>query len=477
MSNSVHWKVAGSEITVVNLGFAWSFSPEIELQMDVLQTTAGFIYHNLAKVGEIHYSTELGHRTVWYSGDPVRIRFTHGDQLTARIETPFVAEAVLDISRVNLIKGSRVSSGLATESKALSQWAEGTPNGVILETLRKIRAGLPANLFNYSKSPAGALNTIREYANNQFDTDAGSALIYSTTTDTLDALALLTPPSPFEIFSSWGRFQGLLYYPPGVTPPEGSDASAWVWDEELNSAVQPLNTSAYVGFVSKELSENYEHDVTLKSTANDDDIIGVVLAFKEVGGEAHTLSLTVNPGGLVVGTGILAVTYNYGTAGAGYKVLENAAHVPQSAGSNQPGGQWLGRSMRVLVKRQGSSFTIRASDWDSRELMESSLIEFSLNDDPVMAEFEGPCAYGYSAVSQPGTYFSQITFNGGVLWDTVVDAETGNVYRYDGSAWNMLSGVSASDVYGRRKRITSYESGFQYYIDQAGQITLVQGDV
>lgn len=467
----IRWMLGAGEINSVELGLDSSFTPLLEMPgVTDLGTVIGGLWHNTSKVGEFFYSSETGPKVTWFGGSATRMRFKHGDTLRAAMTIPFNLDSTVVIDRINLDPEGRLVSGLPTEVKYLAPWSTKGEQERLFDIVKSIKARVPSNALRYDVGAAGMLRTIREYSENLYDSSAGQAFIFPTTVDTLDALSRLQPPTPLEIFDSWGRFQGPTFYPPGTSAPPGSESAAWTWDAQLNSAVQPLNTVAYVGFVSKEWADNYEHDVVLTSTnTGDDDGIGVVLATSvNLDGTINTLSALVHPGGLRVFNPIipetLSILYNYGAPG--FKNITGVSHVP-----NTPSTTWSGRKMRVFVQRQGNRFIVRASDWDSLELNEASRIEFSLSDDPDLAKFEGPRPYGYSTVSQPQSFFQNITFSGGILWDTIIDAQADKVYRFVNGAWSEQVGIKAKDIFGVRRTLTSYEDGSTYYIAANGTIT------
>lgn len=469
----VSWRFNGEEVTEADLELAWNFSPEIVLDLAGLGTILGSIYHNNTKVGEIYSDDANGSRVTWYSGIPSRLRMRHWDQLRARIEVPLTAEAALRVKRFNTDTADRRVGGLSAEVEHLALWAPDVPaNRRLNNLLSRVYNLTTASELKQVAGSAGHLKALKRFGNNEFTLDAGSALIYATTALTTTALASLVPPTPKQIFDTWARFSGNTYYPVGTPAPEGSEAAAWTWDGASNSVTNPLNTSAYVGFVSDELVSDYELDVVLTSSAADDDIVALVLAAapRADGTGVDHLSIVVNPGGLQpTVANVLAVCYNLGATG--YKQVTGVDHVPISPGANEESGLWNGRTMRVVARRNGNSFVVMASGWNSNDLLPESRIEFTLSYDPVLAKFIGPMQYGYGVLSQPGVRYRNIRFVGGLMRDSVVDAQTGNVYRYTNGTWNIVNGLKAKDIFGTRVKLSALDGSGRYTINADGSIT------
>lgn len=105
--------------------------------------------------------------------------------------------------------------------------------------------------------------------------------------------AVYQPPSLAQIFNEWSRYCEYptpgSYYPSG-TPPQGEAAS---WEMISSSQFRcTVNSNAWTGFISPSKLDNYVHWATFSSTDdwNDDDFIGLVIAFKHTDdGTNHAL--------------------------------------------------------------------------------------------------------------------------------------------------------------------------------------------
>lgn len=469
-----------NEVTAVDTKYAWNFLVDLFLDTTGLGTLTGSIYHNTTKIGEILSTDSGGPVVTFYAGSLAGHRFLNGDVLKAALENPISASASITVSRINLeqLKGR----SLAEIAQMISHhYGEGTvagaaakfPQRAIIAAGRGIKSILPkgASIDGYGlvldwNDAARNIRLIKEFAKGNFPLAPLNVLLYEDQTKANVAMANFTPPTPKQIFDTWGRFSNQEWYEPGVVPPASSEASGWTWDAASNSAKSTVNSASTIGFVSKEKVEEYTHDVTLSSSNADDDCVCVVIAAAKTGNLVEHLCVVFSPGG--VGAAPVTLQYNLATTGA--KVLVSRSVI--AFGTPNSGlTPWSGRNIRVNISRRGSSVNVSYTDWNKPAGPFVDTFTFDMASDPVLANLLGPQSYGYAAMSQPDVTFQGITFLGGVLLNTLSVASTGAVYRWNGSAWAPLPNTKLKDIYGTQRKLVSYLTTQEFYVDKNGVVT------
>lgn len=136
-------------------------------------------------------------------------------------------------------------------------------------------------------------------------------LMYSSDTEWIDWYLNRTDVPVYPTSQSlgyWDRFAGRDSFTysgyQNVAVPPGNDAALWQWTRSTrngpgsNSAIiLPKNTENYTGVVSRDQIEYYTSSAIVSSDVADDDLIGMVIAYKTVNGVPYTLS-AVRSGGM-----------------------------------------------------------------------------------------------------------------------------------------------------------------------------------
>lgn len=236
-----------------------------------------------------------------------------------------------------------------------------------------------------------------------------------------------------EVFSYWHRFSHGLTE---AQPASQAELEAWVYDSTNNIVRCTVNSNTHIGFVSNIKYENYIHECTLKSTDNDDDAVGVVIAFaKDLNGREHTLTAirTRNTDQPHVGIGSnvvqWAVVYNYR--------MNDAKIIDYKTISDDSVGAWsaIPNGVRIRVERNKDIIKAKTTSMNNPNIfIESSLISIDLNSDPSLLVFRGAASYGYSCLSQNSSSFSNILFIGST--DSVIyDLKKNEGWVYNGVTW------------------------------------------
>lgn len=192
-----------------------------------------------------------------------------------------------------------------------------------------------------------------------------------------------------------------------------SEANAWYYDEDLESFVQPQNTTTFTGFVSTVKYRTYTHRATLKSTSNDNDGIGLIIAYAlDENKNPHTLSVIVNKGGEShVGDYFYALVYDKDLPDE--QVLFTKGNKANGAiPGNHSTSNWDSNTITVEVNKAGSTVTCATSNYGSTIINQDTLIEIDLDSYEWGYLFRGKTQYGYCAQSQPNSYYLDIYFKG-----------------------------------------------------------------
>lgn len=192
-----------------------------------------------------------------------------------------------------------------------------------------------------------------------------------------------------------------------------SEANAWYWDDALQSAVQPKNTSYFTGLVTENFYDYYTHTVTLKSNNNDNGTNGVVIGFVfDENGHPHTLSAIVHRGDSFTPIRYWGLAYDYRLPDE--QILFTSGNGPNGTipgGSSTSGwNNYKSKGITVQVTKYKNQVSIVASDWNSEILNEDTRITIDLDDYEWGYLFKNAVRYGYCNWSQASSYFQNIEF-------------------------------------------------------------------
>jgi hypothetical protein len=232
------------------------------------------------------------------------------------------------------------------------------------------------------------------------------ANIIETDQELQDAKFTLIDPS--SIYNTWYRFS---HDKTENQPAIATETTGWSYDSINKKIVCQTNSHSYIGFISPEKYDSYNLEVTLASSADDNDAVGVVIAFtKDSLGREYTLSVVrirgfeshVLLGNVASQYGIV---YNYGRSDQ--KLISSFVMSTDSV------GDWsqIPKGVRLNIVREGYKITTYTSQMNSTTIDPDSKIELDLDSNELLTKFKVPCEYGYSCLSQMYSTFSDITFN------------------------------------------------------------------
>lgn len=265
------------------------------------------------------------------------------------------------------------------------------------------------------------------------------------------------------IFNTWDRFS---HAGTDLQPALPGELGSWEYDSTADVLQSTLNSSSYLGFVSSTTHDKYWHEVELSSTAADDDSIGIVLAYHiDKDGRQHTLSALRSAGG-TFSAGFVLV-YNHLQSDKWTAV--SAASATMVLAKNPEGTGWQGLATKLRATRNDNLLEVRATQFypvGTSATAYVSTLKINLNQDPRLAKFFGPQAYGYSCQSQLAASYSNIRFTESFriydarnndTWD--IDATTGAFVKTPGTAVEEL---------GRGHLVHSRYNKNLYYVTASG---------
>lgn len=262
-------------------------------------------------------------------------------------------------------------------------------------------------------------------------------------------------PTQKTIFDSWYRYSHAGGALSTTFPANPSETQAWNYDVETGRINNTTNSNTHIGMVSRTKYDKYVLDVDIWSNVNDDDTIGLLLAWNiDSNGIEHTLVARRTPGGnsplwaihndymrgTPVGEKIIAsnnASVKWGNGGDGVLTAVEAGFV-----SNAPEVGWNGQivkhggrgHIRIRVVRNGDIITAQTSDWaDPTVLIPSSLLTVDLAADNALHKFRGPSEYGIMAMSQQNSFWQINEFSNPV--DAIYRLDTKEAYRNQGGVW------------------------------------------
>jgi hypothetical protein len=447
-----------------------SFSSKVDFNVEVvgagLGTIQGDIQLNGKTVGKLAYSDSEGSSQAWMAGGSNQLFVNKGDVFTARITSPFQFTRNLPVNRYQPNLTGLVTVPAVVKAMRADGFGTTEHNKVVNAGIRQMNLEYSHLQYLPKGDYARDIIQLRSFFGSQLEKPGQQVYIYQTLAQAQEAMGRLTPPSARDVFNTWDRFTNNEYFVGGVGAT--GDAAAWQWNDALGAAVQPLNTATWNGFISPDVVDNYELDVVIKSDNADDDSNGLVLALNRDGGINHRLIVALNQGGNSPAASHSIGIYSGATTQ--HLVLNDFAGRKSNAAFPTDGG-WRGKFSRVKVTRSGNYFKVLASQWNSLILDPASLMELTLNDTALQAQFKGAKPWGFINLSQAQSYFTLRGYKGGPLKDVVVVGATGAVYYYTNGGWALIPGTTAKDVFGYPRKLTNPETGASFMVNANGTIT------
>lgn len=386
---------------------------------------------------------------------------------------------------------ARLDNGnVVVDASALPYESEGEE--LILEYTVHI-AGEPIN-ETYSSTGSARLRLVAPEVEEIIEEDLlppVQGFIYDNRNDMERKMRLYEPPEPQEIFDTWGRLSNHMYYRNGDDAEssvnrKGDEADmALLWklkQDSDGSYVEYARNSVYAGFVSPdgEESENFTLEATVSSKDDDDDTVGLIVAFLRDGDSNYVLEAARSQGS-TSGDDYVEPRQGWGLIVRKLSAGDDKPEIGEVLWSRQlnVGGTksdgWKNSRTRIKATRNGETVTISATDWDDEgNYVPGSVISVNLRSERVLSRFLGAQKFGYFTASQERTSFRDIELNGGVIQDKLffLDPDTGESevwwYEKNSKRWILMAGTEIQGVLGYPLEITNPETGETYLIERKG---------
>lgn len=288
----------------------------------------------------------------------------------------------------------------------------------------------------------------------------GQAFIVNTPSELSAATGpTASPPTPSDVFNTWGRYAGPDWYPSGTTP--AGEATSWIYDSGNNNIRSTINSVNHIGFISPEDLSYYDLKVRVGSGSADDDLIGLVVAFVLDAGVPTTIC-AVRANGGSIGTrswALVKIAANVVT------ILADGTSLAPTAFKNPDAQGWQASGQTVIqIKRDNRTITATCSQFGTDTIDPATELTYSI---PMGDIFDTQCPYGFMCQSQTDSYFDTLDFTGGLDQSTVYDitSDPPKVYEYTGSAWVHNPARSVFTELGQPRKITNPSTGKSYYLD------------
>lgn len=264
-----------------------------------------------------------------------------------------------------------------------------------------------------------------------------------------------------DVFNNWKR---ISHAGSGTFPAIPAELTGWTYDPVTDKVASTINSNGLIGLVSPYSYSEYTFDVVLSSTADDDDGIGLILAFKRVDGKEHTLCVMLHTGGMVWDTGnsatIMPGVYiginavqqvSQGRVLLFEKLLGtprgNFKDAPYTDGIRIKAVRTLAGQITVQVMKPDGT------NWPSGEIKWTAQLP---------ALFKSECPVGYFAVSQSGTTFKNLVVP--TAKSDILDTRDNTVNRWNNTtqAWVAAGKASAALPKGRlyKNTETPFDTAF-----------------
>ncbi|MEC7872413.1 MAG: hypothetical protein VX547_04990 [Candidatus Neomarinimicrobiota bacterium] len=238
----------------------------------------------------------------------------------------------------------------------------------------------------------------------------------------------VTTMSAQDIFNNGDRFQDNDIE---IEPPYTGNYNQWTLVEGENGYVEiDADVENNLGFVTTDSLENYIFEATLFSDHDegwqDDDLIGLIIAFVRQGGKNYAIAVGKTFDGLQPkgANGTFGVFYGevVHMFPSGNTIHSDVTLVTPGVKFLGARNHWLGKYVRIKVHRNGDDITIKMNGENASQnaaletaYIEDHTITIDLDDDLELEKFKGAKPYGYIVKSQPPSRWYDIKLSGGSL--------------------------------------------------------------
>lgn len=289
-------------------------------------------------------------------------------------------------------------------------------------------------------------------------------------------------PTQQDVFNTWKRFSHR--WDSETQPALPDEINAWGWDDMGKQFYNTTNSSSYIGLVSPQKYSDYTLECQIRSTNDDNDMIGVVIAFyvDPATGREYTLDVYRSTGGVnftdyTGGKTINALygwAYNYIRTDA--ELTDFSSKVTWGDGSPGSGAQGTMRNWnelsalpggnntaKIRVVRAGDIIKVQTSQFTSPNTFDPNTeMTIDLNSSPKLAKFKGPQSYGFSAFSQQNSYWLPQLFSSSR--DRIYDLKNKKVYVNNNGVWAINNSLTLVGELGEDVLLADIKTGRMYWM-------------
>lgn len=357
---------------------------------------------------------------------------------------------------------------------------------------------------------AGFKYTVKENLTNKTTTgvvnfnvtplDTLEAYVYNTRKALEDKQYIYRPPIQHTIFNTWGRVSNYSFYADKTeadaaytTDPGNNNAkysTLWTLKTDQNGSkyIEYIDNTGVIAFVSPETDklDDYSLETTLSSANNDDDLIGLVIAYVREGDTNYLLSV-VRTNGEYIGEGYGIIIFTCSPSGItrtvikkmDWRIMDDIGGVFKNP-TFEKGKGWSRRKTRLKLIREGDIITTYTTKWDDTENYQaSSKLVINLSTQTRLHKFQGRQKYGYMVVSQAQTTFSDIVFTGGVIRDSLFyvteNSNYSEVWKFNEQEikWELLPNKSIQSELGYVREIINPDTSKKFLLKE-NLISIIQ---
>ncbi|WDS62175.1 hypothetical protein [Pseudomonas phage D6] len=259
-----------------------------------------------------------------------------------------------------------------------------------------------------------------------------------------------------------------------------AELEAWSYNATTDAIACTINSASVVGFVSPEKYDDYTFEVQVTSNNNDDDFVGVIIAYALDKSDNTTHILTAQRTGNGRGPFMIDKDFNgYGisrypidTVFDGLTWLNGT--VATGAGANGANGGWSAAPLgaRIKVTRKQNIITMETTQFGSSDYHEPAKRVIDLSADPQLAVFMGPQSFGYTATSQINATWK--VFQRPEARLPIIDTRDWSKWVFANNTWTKVTSSKANLIAEGllAKEWTHYNAttGKYYYIDSESRV-------
>lgn len=278
-----------------------------------------------------------------------------------------------------------------------------------------------------------------------------------------------------KIFNYWKRIsRSGTNWSDEANPDE---LTGWAYNASTDQLSCTINSGSLIGFMSPDQFDDYVFDVQVSSDNNDDDFIGLCIAYAvdPTDGKTHILTAMRAMNGRAPLTidkdynGFNRADYNVALVFDGLTWADGVV-ADATNGTNSGHGGWLqaGIGSRLRVTRTGDIIKVETSQPNSTEIYEPATRTINLADDPKLTMFRGAQSFGYVACSQPNATWA-VTSRPSIN-RPIIDVRTWTKYNKLGNDWSPTqsskNAVLADGILHPNWSHTNETLGKFYFMDQ-----------